>query len=73
MTNVPLEDLTDKVDSKYRLVIVAAKTPALADHIAAVFLSAMVPGRSVLIHQDFLHAGLPWLPVQIIRILSRGK
>lgn len=25
MSNVPLEDLTDKVDSKYRLVIIAAK------------------------------------------------
>jgi DNA-directed RNA polymerase subunit omega len=25
MTHVPLEDLTDKVDSKYRLVIIAAK------------------------------------------------
>jgi len=25
MTHVPLEDLTDKVDSKYRLVVIAAK------------------------------------------------
>lgn len=50
------------------LAIDAAKTPALADHIAATFFPALIPGRSVVIHQDFLHDAQPWLAVQMLRL-----
>jgi hypothetical protein len=46
----------------------AAKTPALADHIAATFFPALVPGRSIVIQQDFLHAPQPWIAVQMARL-----
>jgi len=47
------------------LVVDAAKTAMLADHIAASFYPALIPGRSILVHQDFLHRIQPWLPVQM--------
>lgn len=47
------------------LVVDAAKTARLADHIAAEFFAALIPGRSVLVHQDFLHEVQPWLPAQM--------
>ncbi len=47
------------------LSVDAAKSPATADRIATEFFSALEPGRSVLIQQDFLHAKQPWLPVQM--------
>ena len=47
------------------LAIDAAKNTASADHIAATFFPALVPGRSIVIHQDFLHARQPWLCVQM--------
>ena len=47
------------------LAIDAAKNTASADHIAAAFFPALVPGRSIVIHQDFLHARQPWLCVQM--------
>lgn len=50
------------------LAVDAAKTPALADHIAAEFLPALVPGRSLVIQQDFLRASLPWLPAQMLAL-----
>ena len=50
------------------LAIDAAKSPALADHIAAEFYPALIPGRSVVIHQDFLHDAQPWLAVQMLRL-----
>lgn len=43
------------------LAIDAGKTTALTDHIAASFFPALVPGKSIVIHQDFLHAQQPWL------------
>ncbi len=43
------------------LAIDAGKTPALTDHIARNFFPALVPGKSLVIHQDFLHAQQPWL------------
>ena len=47
------------------LAIDAAKNTATADHIAATFFPALVPGRSIVVHQDFLHARQPWLCVQM--------
>lgn len=50
------------------IAIDAAKSPGLADHVAAQFFPALVPGVSVVIHQDFLHASQPWLAVQMARL-----
>lgn len=47
------------------MAIDAAKNTASTDHIAATFFPALVPGRSIVIHQDFLHARQPWLCVQM--------
>ncbi|MEI4486944.1 hypothetical protein V8J36_12160 [Frigidibacter sp. MR17.14] len=47
------------------LVIDAAKSTALADHIARQFFPALIPGRSVVVQQDFLHRVQPWLPAQM--------
>jgi hypothetical protein len=50
------------------LAIDAAKSAALTDHIAAEFFPALIPGRSIVIHQDFLHRVQPWLPAQMTRL-----
>ncbi len=50
------------------LAVDAAKSPKLADHIAVQFFGALVPGRSLVIQQDFLHATQPWLAVQMHRL-----
>jgi hypothetical protein len=47
------------------LVIDAAKSTALADHIAAEFFPALIPGRSIVVQQDFLHRVQPWLAAQM--------
>lgn len=47
------------------LVIDLAKSAASADAVAAAFFPALVPGRSVVVQQDFLHWAQPWLPVQM--------
>lgn len=47
------------------LVVDAAKSVALADHIAAEFFASLIPGRSILVHQDYLHHAQPWLPAQM--------
>jgi hypothetical protein len=46
----------------------AAKGSAMADHIAAEFFPALVPGRSILIQQDYLMAVQPWLCAQMARL-----
>lgn len=48
------------------LSVDAAKGSAMADHIAAEFFPALVPGRSVLVQQDYLMAVQPWLPAQMV-------
>lgn len=55
------------------LAIDAGKTPALTDHIAAEFFPCLVPGVSVVIHQDFLHATQPWLVLQMLRLSHRFR
>jgi len=50
------------------LAMDAGKTPALTDHVARQFFPQLVPGRSVLIHQDFLHKTQPWLAAQMVAL-----
>jgi hypothetical protein len=50
------------------LSVDAAKGSAMADHIAAEFFPALVPGRSILIQQDYLMAVQPWLCAQMARL-----
>ncbi|MFM7446529.1 MAG: hypothetical protein ACKO2N_22010 [Tabrizicola sp.] len=50
------------------LVVDAAKGSAIADHVAAEFYPALVPGRSVLVHQDYLMAVQPWLAAQMVAL-----
>lgn len=48
------------------LAVDAAKGAVMADHIAAEFFPALVPGRSILVQQDYLMAVQPWLPAQMV-------
>lgn len=48
------------------LSVDAAKGAAMADHIAAQFFLALVPGRSILVQQDYLMAVQPWLCAQMV-------
>ncbi|MDZ7905658.1 MAG: hypothetical protein U5N55_07740 [Cypionkella sp.] len=50
------------------LVIDAAKSTHLADHIAAQFFPHLIPSQSLVVHQDFLHKQQPWLAVQMVRL-----
>ena len=50
------------------LSVDAAKGAAMADHIAAEFFPALVPGRSILVQQDYLMAVQPWLPAQMVAL-----
>lgn len=47
------------------LFVDAAKTPRSADAIARKFYPSMIPNRSVLIQQDYLHWRQPWIPAQM--------
>jgi hypothetical protein len=48
------------------LSVDAAKGSAMTDHIAAEFFPALVPGRSILVQQDYLMAVQPWLCAQMV-------
>lgn len=50
------------------LSVDAAKGSAMADHIAAEFFPALVPGQGVLIQQDYLMPVQPWLPAQMVAL-----
>lgn len=50
------------------LAVDAAKGSAIADHVAATFFPALVPGRSVVVHQDYLMPIQPWLPAQMVML-----
>jgi hypothetical protein len=50
------------------LSVDAAKGAAMADHVAAEFFRALVPGRSIVVHQDYLMAVQPWLSAQMVRL-----
>jgi hypothetical protein len=48
------------------LSVDAAKGSAMADHIAVEFFPALVPGRGILVQQDYLMAVQPWLSAQMV-------
>lgn len=48
------------------LSVDAAKGAVMADHIATEFFPAMIPGRSILVQQDYLMAVQPWLCAQMV-------
>lgn len=50
------------------LAVDAAKGSAMADHIAAEFFPALIPGQSILVQQDYLMAVQPWLPAQMVAL-----
>ncbi len=50
------------------LSVDAAKGAVMADHIAAEFFPALVPGRSIVVQQDYLMAVQPWLPAQMVAL-----
>ncbi|WP_424968746.1 hypothetical protein [Dinoroseobacter sp. S375] len=52
------------------LAVDAAKIATTTDLIAAQFFPALIPGRSLLIQQDFLHWSQPWLAAQMWRMRS---
>jgi len=43
------------------LFVDVAKTPELNEHLIREFFPLLIPGRSLLIHQDYNWHGLPWL------------
>lgn len=47
------------------LFIDAAKTPFSADQIARSFMPYLIPGRSIVVQQDYLHWRQPWVPAQM--------
>lgn len=47
------------------LAIDAAKSVRTADRIAEIFFPHLMPGRSVVVQQDFLHWKVPWIPAQM--------
>lgn len=50
------------------LSVDAAKGAVMADHIAAAFFPALIPGRGVLVQQDYLMSVQPWLPAQMVAL-----
>ncbi len=47
------------------LAIDAAKTAADADAMAEIFFPHLIPGRSIVVQQDYLHWKAPWIPLQM--------
>jgi len=52
------------------LALDASKTAGTMDRMAESFLPALIPGRSVIVQQDFLHWKQPWVAVQMSRMLD---
>jgi hypothetical protein len=50
------------------LSVDAAKGSAMADHIAAEFFPALMPGRSILVQQDYLMSVQPWISAQMVAL-----
>ncbi|MEM7505657.1 MAG: class I SAM-dependent methyltransferase [Pseudomonadota bacterium] len=48
------------------LFIDAMKTPETADAILRNFVPALVPGRSIIVHQDYQHWRQPWIAAQMV-------
>ncbi|MEM0923771.1 MAG: class I SAM-dependent methyltransferase [Pseudomonadota bacterium] len=47
------------------LFIDAMKTPETGDAILRNFFPALIPGRSIIVHQDYQHWRQPWIPAQM--------
>ena len=47
------------------LIVDAAKHADTGDHIAETFFPHLIPGRSLVVHQDFLNHRQPWIAVQM--------
>jgi hypothetical protein len=47
------------------LLVDAAKSAASMDRMSETFLPNLIPGRSLLVHQDFLHWNQPWIAAQM--------
>ena len=47
------------------LFVDAAKTPEGADRIATTFFPHLIPGRSIIVQQDYLHWPQPWVAAQM--------
>lgn len=45
------------------LFVDVAKTWDLSDHVAREFFPSLVPGRSILVQQDYIHEWLPWIHI----------
>jgi hypothetical protein len=41
------------------------KTWRINDHVLRTFLTHLVPGRSVIVHQDFVQGMFPWIPISM--------
>ncbi|WP_146136737.1 class I SAM-dependent methyltransferase [Aliiruegeria haliotis] len=50
------------------LVMDASKAAETMDRMAEAFFPYLVPGRSLIVQQDFLHWSQPWVPVQMERM-----
>ncbi|MBY8977015.1 class I SAM-dependent methyltransferase [Rhodobacteraceae bacterium NNCM2] len=50
------------------LFIDVMKTPETADAIARNFYPSLIPGRSVIVHQDYQHWRQPWIAAQMSRL-----
>ncbi|WP_425093965.1 hypothetical protein [Tropicimonas sp. S265A] len=60
-----IEELGWQGDDIEVLVVDAGKKATTLDQIARQFYGALIPGRSLLIQQDFLHWKQPWLTAQM--------
>lgn len=52
-------------DSVEILFLDVCKSPAINDHVLKAFFPKLIPGLSVVIHQDFVHESLPWIHVSM--------
>lgn len=50
------------------LVLDASKIVANMDRMAEIFFPALIPGRSVVVQQDYLHWANPWIAAQMARM-----
>lgn len=55
------------------LVMDASKTAETMDRMAEIFFPHLIPGRSVVVQQDFLHWKQPWVAVQMERMADRFR
>lgn len=61
-------DITDKLwdDTPIQLLTLdASKVAAKMDRMAEIFFPALVPGKSIIVQQDFLHFSQPWVVAQM--------